>query len=1247
MIETTISSNGSANNNNPSNSSRGKLQEKLLPKAIVTKRRRKQDTSSVYDGSQDESNEDLMPPPSRGRNAASSDDAGSEEDDPLAGSLSNRSLQTRSYTSYVPPPQDPSAFREGRTPVQTEFDRAARTSTLPVNTPVSDTADSIPVPGFSLTKTGLAPPASRPGRSPSPGGRFRDVFKSKKNPSPAIANPDSSTQLADASKNGKSADSPTPSIASAAGPFITTEVSILSSASTEEPSHAPKVKATEKLRRLSKGHGHKVEARPHTPPTNPSNDTAAPKIVTTPPTTSEATRANVVLTSHLTASPEKTTGPIPSTSVSAVSDASSPPSANNSMISQRRARTTSIGPSKLSNFTLAPPLPPTPENGPISPSSGFFSSMLSAAQSATTSLSTTITSTNITTPWNNNNSNGSLNKNPATPLNTEADSNDGVEVESSHDSAFTDRPSSEKEPAVKTLGLGDLSLSQLGIVEQPEKETLPTSAALPLANAGTHGLPRMTEISTETRLRSESAPADPTIPHTSPEVLDHGASNAQGSAGRPSSVSVSDAGHEDNTPQSTSIYDDKDKPDAVQRTDSIKSAIVRRRHRGSSAATGGTSTTIAAAIAAANASVAHPMASGSTPKLTGFAVASKKRNRDFHNFFKSVPDDDYLIEDYSCALQREILAHGRLYVSEGYLCFSSNILGWVTTLVMSFDEIVSVEKRSTALVFKNGLMISTLHAKHVFASFASRDSTYDLIVKIWKLGHPSLQSSLNGVRIDETGGDKTEKIDEGDAASVASRSLSMSDDDESEDDSDEVYDEDAEDEDLHESAHATESNSAATEPKTEKSVSRKPSGTTTAAASGPAADKPKDAVAAPAGGDFPGPPTHAPTDCGDTTSHYERVLADEVIAAPLGKVFSYVFGSTSTTWMIKWLSNDQKCFDIQAADKKGLSAENKTRTISYTKPLNSSIGPKQTKCVVTEQIESIDFEKAIHVVCLTQTPDVPSGNVFTVKTKYCLSWGENNGTRVQMNCTIEWTGKSWLKAPIEKGANDGQTQYSKDLFAGLKEALSSSPRTGAPNGGPGKGKKKGRKNKAAPASPTDETVPGAAKKKPQEAADWGLLEPVHGILGPVLDIVQPLLTGNIMYGILVGLLVATWFGFGFPSNRQQQLVPGGYDADLRYRASYPERLAAYDEMWRREESELWDWLEERVGLDRLNGEVASGAAAAGASGTASSRKVLEPRVVEGKLREERMDSQDIQEAIRITEEKLKVLRSVVERQEKV
>jgi len=34
--------------------------------------------------------------------------------------------------------------------------------------------------------------------------------------------------------------------------------------------------------------------------------------------------------------------------------------------------------------------------------------------------------------------------------------------------------------------------------------------------------------------------------------------------------------------------------------------------------------------------------------------------------------------DYSCALQRDILIHGRLYVTQNWLCFYANIFSWET-----------------------------------------------------------------------------------------------------------------------------------------------------------------------------------------------------------------------------------------------------------------------------------------------------------------------------------------------------------------------------------------------------------------------------------------------------------------------------------------------------------------------------------------------------------------------------------------
>lgn len=74
---------------------------------------------------------------------------------------------------------------------------------------------------------------------------------------------------------------------------------------------------------------------------------------------------------------------------------------------------------------------------------------------------------------------------------------------------------------------------------------------------------------------------------------------------------------------------------------------------------------------------------GAAP-ITGFAVASNKRTADFHALFTTVPEGDYLIDDYGCALQREILIQGRLYISENHICFHANIFGWTTDVCSPF-----------------------------------------------------------------------------------------------------------------------------------------------------------------------------------------------------------------------------------------------------------------------------------------------------------------------------------------------------------------------------------------------------------------------------------------------------------------------------------------------------------------------------------------------------------------------------------
>ncbi|KAI9502521.1 hypothetical protein BX070DRAFT_226305 [Coemansia spiralis] len=108
-----------------------------------------------------------------------------------------------------------------------------------------------------------------------------------------------------------------------------------------------------------------------------------------------------------------------------------------------------------------------------------------------------------------------------------------------------------------------------------------------------------------------------------------------------------------------------------------------------------------------------------------------KRNADFHMLFRNIPINELLIDDYGCALQRDILVQGRLYLTENYVCFYSNIFGWVTNLIIVFDEIVSIEKKMTALIIPNAIQISTLHAKHFFGSFIYRDSAYNQLYDLW------------------------------------------------------------------------------------------------------------------------------------------------------------------------------------------------------------------------------------------------------------------------------------------------------------------------------------------------------------------------------------------------------------------------------------------------------------------------------------------------------------------------------------
>jgi len=111
------------------------------------------------------------------------------------------------------------------------------------------------------------------------------------------------------------------------------------------------------------------------------------------------------------------------------------------------------------------------------------------------------------------------------------------------------------------------------------------------------------------------------------------------------------------------------------------------------------------------------------------------KNRAFHKAFrkKGIPKDEIVIERYSCALQRDILLlQGFLYVTRNYVCYYSNVVGFIHQVVIPLSKVKSISKKNAALVVPNAIQIDTKTGESYFLfSFINRDSVYSQLISLW------------------------------------------------------------------------------------------------------------------------------------------------------------------------------------------------------------------------------------------------------------------------------------------------------------------------------------------------------------------------------------------------------------------------------------------------------------------------------------------------------------------------------------
>ncbi|ORZ10722.1 hypothetical protein BCR42DRAFT_421879 [Absidia repens] len=120
--------------------------------------------------------------------------------------------------------------------------------------------------------------------------------------------------------------------------------------------------------------------------------------------------------------------------------------------------------------------------------------------------------------------------------------------------------------------------------------------------------------------------------------------------------------------------------------------------------------------------------------------AQLTRNKDFHDNFKQVPLNDALLHEFKCALQKDVLLQGRLYITKYYVCFKSNILGYITTVELKIEDIKDLDRVRTLRFMPRVIQVTMKNDdKYTFTSFlaslSARDEAYYSLMELWQQGH--------------------------------------------------------------------------------------------------------------------------------------------------------------------------------------------------------------------------------------------------------------------------------------------------------------------------------------------------------------------------------------------------------------------------------------------------------------------------------------------------------------------------------
>nr|XP_012149577.1 PREDICTED: GRAM domain-containing protein 1B-like isoform X3 [Megachile rotundata] len=398
----------------------------------------------------------------------------------------------------------------------------------------------------------------------------------------------------------------------------------------------------------------------------------------------------------------------------------------------------------------------------------------------------------------------------------------------------------------------------------------------------------------------------------------------------------------------------------------------------------------------------------------------KSRSEDFKRIFKDVPDDERLVVDYSCALQREILVHGRLYVSQNYVCFYANIFSWETLVCLRWKDVTSITKEKTALVIPNAILICTATDKFFLTSFGARDKTYVMLFRVWQ--NALIGESMNAAEMwqlvhscygDELGltsddEDYVPPLPPVDDEKLSTR-LSV-----------ESFSE-VENNNMEHPITGTMDAIIESKPEVHHLPRSNPIIDATDLSDTTESEAEKHALKSSVRGNIV---------C--TSLHEGRQINQAIFPVHIDQLFTLLF--TNSKFYLDFQTARKTTDLVQSAWTQNVQTGQKVRSLSFTMALSQAIGPRT--CHISETQIMLPCSKPGHLYSIdveSVNAGIPYADSFSVFIHYCMNSISENETSISIYAQIKYKKSVWgfVKGVIEKNCWAGLEEY----FTSLVKAL--------------------------------------------------------------------------------------------------------------------------------------------------------------------------------------------------------------------